>query len=228
MTDGYLIVLTGATRGLGRAMTAEFIKRGHTVFGCGTSPEHVEALNKSCGLPHAFSVVDVACGKSVKKWAEKLLYQSGPPRLLINNAGVINRNERLWEVREEDFARVMDVNVKGTANVIRAFLPAMIKRRQGMVVNFSSGWGRSAAPEVAPYCASKWAVEGLTQALAQELPSGMGVVALNPGMINTSMLKSCFGKEAEDHPAPDEWAAGAVSCILTLGPQHNGQALSVP
>ncbi len=64
-----------------------------------------------------------------------------------------------------------------------------------MIVNFSSYWGRSGAAEVAPYCASKWAIEGLTAALAEELPKGMAAVALNPGVIYTEMLESCLGAE---------------------------------
>jgi NAD(P)-dependent dehydrogenase (short-subunit alcohol dehydrogenase family) len=70
------------------------------------------------------------------------------------------------------------------------------------VLNFSSGWGRSADAEVAPYCATKWAIEGLTLALAQELPPGMAAVPLNPGIINTGMLHSCFGDSASSYPTP--------------------------
>ena len=116
--------------------------------------------------------------------------------MLLNNAGLINRNAPLWEVRAQEFSDVIDVNLKGVANVIRHFVPAMIKRRSGVIVNFSSGWGRSTDAEVAPYCATKWAIEGLTQALAQELPPGMAAVPFNPGIINTAMLRSCFGGSA--------------------------------
>jgi len=112
--------------------------------------------------------------------------------------------------------------------VLRHFLPAMVARRKGVVVNFSSYWGRSGAAEVAPYCASKWAVEGLTAALAEELPQGMAAVALNPGIIHTEMLESCFGPSARQYLNPQQWAQAAVPFILSLGPQHNGQALTVP
>jgi NAD(P)-dependent dehydrogenase (short-subunit alcohol dehydrogenase family) len=76
---------------------------------------------------------------------------------------------------------VVSVNIVGVANVIRAFAPAMIERGSGVIVNLSSGWGRSVSPEVAPYCATKWAIEGMTKALAEELPKGMAAVPLNPG-----------------------------------------------
>jgi NAD(P)-dependent dehydrogenase (short-subunit alcohol dehydrogenase family) len=104
----------------------------------------------------------------------------------------------------------------------------MLARAKGVIINFSSGWGRSVSPEVAPYCATKWAIEGLTQALAEELPSGMAVVALNPGIIDTDMLRSCFGAEAGDYPSPSQWAARAVPFILKLGSANNGKPLTVP
>src|SRR4029079_16144380 len=91
----------------------------------------------------------------------------------------------LWAVPREEFDRLIHVNIKGIANVIRHLVPAMIGRGSGVIVNISSGWGRSTAAEVAPYCASKWAVEGLTRALAQELPAGMAAVPLNPGISDT-------------------------------------------
>src|SRR5688500_10542688 len=121
----------------------------------------------------------------------------------------------------------MAVNVSGTANVVRHFAPAMIARRRGVIVNFSSGWGRSVSPAVAPYCASKFDVEGLTRALAEELPKGMAAVPLNPGVIDTDMLRSCFGGEAAGYPDPRAWARRAVPFILRLGAADNGQSLSV-
>ena len=164
----------------------------------------------------------------MKAWAGRLLSSHGPPDLVLNNAGVINRNARLWEVSALEFSQVMDVNVKGVANVIRHFVPEMIKRKRGIIVNFSSGWGRSTDAEVAPYCASKWAIEGLTQAFAQELPSGLAAVALNPGIINTEMLQSCFGGSASGYLSPEEWAKSAVPFLLKLGPGDNGKQLTAP
>ena len=128
----------------------------------------------------------------------------------------------------DEFSRVMDINVKGTVSVIRHFLPAMIKLGEGVVVNFSSGWGRSTDAEVAPYCASKWAIEGLTQSLSQELPSGLAAVALNPGIINTDMLRGCFGGSASGYPTPESWAKTAVPFLLRLGPGDNGKQLTAP
>jgi NAD(P)-dependent dehydrogenase (short-subunit alcohol dehydrogenase family) len=222
------VVLTGATRGLGRAMTEKFIALGHTVYGCGRSAGEVARLRGRYGPPHAFAAVDVTDAGRVKAWADAVLAAHGPPDLLLNNAAVINRNAPLLEVPADEFNRLIDVNVKGVANVLRAFLPDMVVRKAGVVVNFSSGWGRSTSPEVAPYCASKYAVEGLTLALAQELPEGMAAVPLNPGVIDTEMLRSTFGGSAGDYPSPEEWAERAVPFLLNLGSRDNGQSLSVP
>lgn len=222
------ILLTGATRGLGRAMLEGFVGLGHTVCGCGSNAAATAALAKQFAPPHRFDRVDVADDRQVAAWAEALRADAEPFDLVINNAAIMNRTAALWKIPADEFQKLMDVNVVGTANVIRHFVPAMVRRRKGVIINFSSGWGRSTSAEVAPYCATKYAVEGLTLALAQELPDGMAAVPLNPGIINTEMLQSCFGGDAASYPTPDRWAKKAVPYILSLGPQHNGESLSVP
>ena len=133
------------------------------------------------------------------------------------------------ELRDGDARRYGGQGVRNAvANVIRAFLPSMLTRGTGVIVNFSSGWGRSTSPEVAPYCATKWAIEGLTRALADELPRGMAAVPLNPGIINTEMLQSCFGPSASSYPDADAWARRAVPFLLRLGPKDNGKPLTAP
>ena len=102
--------------------------------------------------------------------------------------------------------------------MIRHAVPVMIERGKGIIVNFSSGWGRSTSPEVAPYCASKWAIEGLSQALAQELPRGLAAMALNPGVINTRMLQTCWGEHASSYEDADNWARNRGT--LPAGPEN--------
>ncbi len=223
-----VIVLTGATQGLGRAMAVRFIEAGHTVAGCGRSAMGIESLADQFPEPHRFRVVDVAQDDRVAAWANDVLETFGPPDLLINNAAVINRNAPLWKVPAQEFSQIIDINVKGVANVIRHFVPAMVERKQGVIVNFSSGWGRSTSADVAPYCATKFAIEGLTQALAQELPPGMAAVPFNPGVINTEMLQTCFGEGAHHYPSAELWSHTAAAFLLSLGPKHNGQSLSAP
>jgi NAD(P)-dependent dehydrogenase (short-subunit alcohol dehydrogenase family) len=223
-----VILITGVTRGLGHAMAGEFVRLGHTVLGCGRSANQINQLRSRFRPPHGFEVVDVASDEEVKSWAARLVGSHGAPDLVLNNAGVINKNAPLWAISDQEFSLTIDVNLKGAANVIRHFLPPMLQRKRGVIVNFSSGWGRSADAEVAPYCASKWAIEGLTQALAQELPPGVAAVALNPGIINTDMLQSCFGSSASNYPLPADWAKTITPFLLTLGPADNGKQLDAP
>jgi NAD(P)-dependent dehydrogenase (short-subunit alcohol dehydrogenase family) len=222
------ILITGVSRGLGRAITEEFIRLGHTVIGCGRSEKEITRLQTQFPSPHDFRVVDVADDSAVAAWATDILKRYSAPDLLLNNAALINRNAPLWEVPAQEFSEVIDVNIKGVTNVIRHFVPAMVKRRSGVIVNFSSGWGRSADAEVAPYCATKWAIEGLTKSLAQELPEGMAAVPLNPGIIATDMLRSCFGGSASGYPTPGRWARNAVPFLLKISAADNGKSLTAP
>jgi NAD(P)-dependent dehydrogenase (short-subunit alcohol dehydrogenase family) len=228
-SPGRLIVITGISRGCGRALAEYYLSKGHRVAGCARSREIVEELRQEHGPLHRFAAVDVSDNEAVRVWACDILGHLGAPDLLVNNAAVIAGNAPLWDIPVHEFDAVIDVNIKGTAHVLRHFLPAMIHRGSGVVVNFSSGWGRSTSPEVSAYCASKWAIEGMTQALAQELPQGMCAVALNPGIINTEMLQSCFGRDAAaQYPTAEQWARAAGPFLLSLGPKDNGHAHTVP
>ena len=223
-----IILITGCTKGLGRAMTDRCLEAGHTVWGCGRSTAEIADLSRRHGSPHRFTALDVSDDLAVAGWAKDLLVSGQPPDLILNNAATINANAPLWEVGSDEFSRVIDINIKGVANVVRHFVPAMVAKGQGVIVNFSSGWGRSTSAEVAPYCATKWAIEGLTLALAQELPSGMAAIPMNPGVINTEMLRSCFGASADHYPDAAEWSRTAVPFLLKLGAKDNGKQLSCP
>lgn len=222
-----LIVITGVSRGLGLAMTEKFIELGHTVLGCARSATAVEKLNSKYSLPHRFTCTDVASDSQVQAWAAEILANYSPPDLLINNAALTNHLGRLWEIDSEEFSQVIDVNIKGTANTIRHFVPSMIARNSGIIVNFSSGWGRSTSPEVAPYCATKWAIEGLTRSLAQEMPRGMAAIPLNPGIIYTDMLEISFGESAKNYTPVKTWVQKAVPFLLKLKPSDNGVPMTV-
>lgn len=227
--DGRTIVVTGISRGCGRALAEYYLAKGHRLAGCARSQQVVDELRAAYGPLHHFATIDVADDDTVRSWACDVLAHFGAPDLLVNNAAVIAENAPLWEIPVHEFDAVIDVNIKGTAHVLRHFLPAMIHRGKGVVVNFSSGWGRSTSPEVSAYCASKWAIEGLTQSLAQELPKSLAAIALNPGIINTDMLQSCLGREdAGQYPSAKEWAEAAGPYLLKLGPKDNGHALTVP
>lgn len=209
-------------------MALGFAADGWTVSGCGTDAAALQSIAEELGPNHLTLACDVTDPGAVEELAAAVIARFGSPDLLLNNAATINPNKPLWELTPQEFSRVIDVNLKGVHHVIRAFLPGMIGRGKGVVVNFSSGWGRSTSPDVAAYCATKWGIEGLTAALAQELPAGLAAMSLNPGIIDTRMLRSCFGEGAGSYPTPEEWAKVAVPYLTSLGTCHNGEALTVP
>lgn len=221
------ILLTGVSRGLGRALTDAFIEQGHAVAGCARSTEEVTTLRSLYPASCDFSVVDLASDADTGLWIDALVDRWGIPDLVINNAAIINPNMPLWEVPYSDFARLMQINVNGVFSVIRHIMPHLMEQRHGIIANLSSGWGRSVSADVASYCASKWAIEGMTLALAEDLPTGLAAVPVNPGVINTDMLQSCFGTSADEAPTPEEWAERAAPFFLSLSVADNGKSLSV-
>jgi len=222
-----IIVLTGITKGLGRALALGLAREGHTLAGCGRSADAIQTLQAELGSGHRLDPVDVADSAAVDRWADAVVAQLGPPDLLINNAAIMNRPAPLWEIEVDELHRLLMINVAGTFHVIRSFLPAMAKRGSGIIANMSSGWGRVTAPEVAPYCTSKWAIEGMTRALSQELPQGLAAVAVNPGIIDTDMLRTCWGEQAGGFPDAEAWATEAVPYFLGLSAQDNGRSTTV-
>ena len=222
------IVITGATKGLGLALAERFAGMGHAVAGCGRSEALITQLSRRLPAPSRFRRVDATNADSVSAWAGETIEALGPPDFLINNAAIINANARLWKVPVAEFDALVDINIKGVFYAIAAFAPAMIECGTGVIINMSSGWGRSVAADVAPYCASKWAIEGLSRAMAMEVPDGLAVIPLNPGVIDTDMLRSSFGESAEHYPSAEAWARLAAPFILGLGPKDNGKSISVP
>ena len=222
------VVITGCSRGLGRAMVNEFAAAGWVIAGCSRNTKTISKLRGAFSAPHYFQAANVAEEEDVMNFCAEVLERHGPPDLLLNNAALINHNNPIWEVSAREFGEVIDVNIKGTASMIRHLIQPMMQRGSGVIVNFSSGWGRVTAPEVAPYCATKFAIEGLSQAIAQETEGKVVVAALNPGIIDTEMLRSCFGAEAGSYPNADQWARRAVPFLIKLGPKDNGKALTAP
>jgi len=234
------IVVTGASRGLGHAMVEQFVAAGHTVSACARSGSVMKALGAKWPAPHSFTAVDLADHQATDAWCKSVLKHSGAPDILINNAAVINENAPLWEVPYADFHYLININITAVFNVIQQLLPSMMETNEGLVVNFSSEWGRSVSPDVASYCASKWAIEGMTTALAADLRNygkqepgnhankGLAAIALSPGVVNTDMLQSCFGDAANHYAGANEWAVKAVPYILSLTHKDNGKSLTTP
>ncbi len=221
------ILITGVSRGLGRALSDAFTAQGHAVAGCARSAKDIESMQSEYPDNCDFSTVDLASDSDTGEWINALIKRWGTPELVINNAAIINENMPLWEVPYSDFVNLINININGVFSVIRHLMPHLIEQQHGVIANLSSGWGRSVSADVASYCTSKWAIEGMTKALAEDLPPGIAAVPVNPGVINTDMLQSCFGASADDAQAAEQWAEIAAPFFLSLDKDDNGNSMSV-
>jgi NAD(P)-dependent dehydrogenase (short-subunit alcohol dehydrogenase family) len=175
--QGKVAVVTGASRGIGRAIATMLTSAGARVLGCA---RHATGEVVAC---------DVTRAADVDRFAADVLHRFGPPDLLVNNAGVVAR-ARLEETALESWAAVVDSNLTGTFLVTRAFLGAMRAKGGGRIVNVASISGRQGTAGLTAYCAAKHGVVGLTRALAQEVRAeGIAVNAVCPGSVDTDMLR---------------------------------------
>ncbi|KGN49562.1 NADPH-dependent pterin aldehyde reductase [Cucumis sativus] len=225
------VLITGVSKGLGRALALELANRGHTIIGCSRDQVKLDSLQQQLSTTslnqHFFFKLDVKSDNNVQEFAQFVAKNNLVPHILVNNAGLAHKSAKIWELDAEEFDNVIDTNVKGIANILRHFIPLMIQNNNGIIVNMSSGAGRSAHEDFAPYCSSKWAVEGLSKCIAKGLPDGMAIVALNPGSIHTDMLHLCLGDSAAQFQSPHKWAIKAATMILDLTPKDNGESLTV-
>lgn len=226
-----IVLITGVSYGLGEAMVEQFTHNGYIVLGCGRSQNKLDLLAKR--YPQCeFSAVDVSNEFSVKEWADYLLAKYGAPKLIINNASIIDNPRRTFiETDLMQIKQIIEVNLLGTMYVTHAFLPYMRNYpNQTTIVNISSGWGREADIGLAGYCSSKFAIEGFTSVIAKENMGVVTVVSLDPGTgIATSMLATSTDNEFfAACPTPQEWATIAVPYILNISPKDSGKQLVVP
>jgi NAD(P)-dependent dehydrogenase (short-subunit alcohol dehydrogenase family) len=222
------VVITGVSRGLGLALLKKLHSMGHRVSGCCRQSQRAEDLESELGDRCLVRCVDVLDEHAVAQWAQETRKKLGEVDLVVNNAALFNARANLWETPVADFQQVMRVNVEGPYQVARAFLPAMISRGHGVLVNYTSSRARNPRAEVGPYCTSKAAVEMMTRSLALELPEGLAAVAVNPGVVNTEMLGVSIGDRKNEFWTPEQWAESAAPFLLELAPSDNGKCVHVP
>jgi NAD(P)-dependent dehydrogenase (short-subunit alcohol dehydrogenase family) len=184
---GKVAVVTGASRGIGRAIAAALAGAGAAVAGCALHARGDWVLPE--GGPGFLAVCDVRRGDAVTRFRDEVLAVLGPPHILVNNAGTVVRAP-LEALGEEAWDEVIASNLKSTYLVTRAFLPALRGAGGARIINVSSIAGRQGTPLLSAYCAAKHGVVGLTRALAEELREpGIPVNAICPGSVDTDMLK---------------------------------------
>jgi len=184
-------VVTGANSGIGRATAITLAKQGMRVLGTVRSLDKAEKLNamaKQAGASVELVVMDVASDDSVKRGFEEILARAGRVDHLVNNAGV-GGNAVAEECTVALYHDVMNVNLYGAVRCIHAVLPQMRARRSGTIVNVSSVVGKIAAMGQQPYFTSKWALEGMSEGLAQEVaPFGIRVSIVEPGLTKSAIF----------------------------------------
>jgi len=216
-------LITGASRGLGAEMAKAALAAGDLVVATGRDPARVTAqLGASEGLlPLA---LDVTSDASIRSAVDAALARFGRIDVLVNNAGfgVVGAVE---ETAAEDVRRVYETNVFGLLAVTRAVLPSMRARRAGHVINLSSVGGYRSGPGFGVYCSTKFAVEGLSEALHGELaPLGIAVTVVEPGYFRTEFLEpgsvqvsdAVVMGPAMMHPAESRWVQTACTTVRTL------------
>jgi len=196
------ILITGASRGIGLATALALGRAGYTVYATmrnpGSSPELDQAAKKE-RLPIRVFAMDVDSDASVRDTIGSIQRENGPIDVLINNAGIARKGS-IEELPLSEFRAVMETNYFGAIRCIQAVMPEMRKRKSGCIINVSSVGGRISSPPLTPYSATKWALEAMSEGLAQEAKIfKIRVAVVEPGIIDTDMAQSVT--EAPDNSA---------------------------
>ena len=191
MTSGGAALVTGAGRGIGRAVAIRLAERGMDVALLARTASELEetrAAIEPLGRRALVLPCDVSRSADVDRATKAAVRELGPPRVVVSCAGIVRR-ALVHQTTEEDWDSVIDVNLKGTFLVTRALLPSMLEAKRGRFVAIVSISATIGSPGQSAYAASKWGVVGFTKSLAEELrETGLSALALLPGSVATSML----------------------------------------
>ena len=187
------ILVTGGSRGIGKAIVKRFADEGHTVaFIYNRSQAEANALSRECG---AISIkADISIPESATAAVKEAVEKLGKIDVLVNNAG-ISEIKLFTDITDGDWEKMLSVNLSGAFYVTREASKSMISQKFGRIINVGSMWGKTGASCEVHYSASKAGLRGMTMALAKELgPSGITVNCVEPGVIKTEML-ACLDEE---------------------------------
>jgi NAD(P)-dependent dehydrogenase (short-subunit alcohol dehydrogenase family) len=197
------VLITGTSKGIGYETALAFARSGYRVHATMRSPLSSPALSEVAAqerLPITVTSMDVDGDESVQLGIAAIQAQHGPVDVLVNNAG-IECFGSIEELSIEDFRSVMETNYFGVLRCIKSLVPQMRERRQGTIINVSSVAGTFSQPPATPYCASKWALEALSEGLACEMKAfGVRVALVEPGIIDTAMAQRISRSDTSAYP----------------------------
>lgn len=195
--SGRVAIVTGGGAGIGEAISARLAKAGAKVFIADIDPKVAQAAAQS--IPNAAALpVDVTNSASVNEAFGKVESSAGQIDILVNNAGIAGKAAPLWEQTDEEWHRVVAVNLLGPVYCARAVLPGMRKRGYGRIVNIASIAGKEGNPNMSAYSATKAAVIGLTKSVAKEVATeGICVNAVSPAVIRTKILEQLTQEQVD-------------------------------
>ena len=192
MLNGQIALVTGASRGIGKAIALELGKHGAVVVGTATTPEGAEKIGtylEQVGVKGAGVVLEVREAAQVDAVLDAVERDFGVPTILVNNAG-ITRDNLAMRMKDEEWDAVIDTNLKSVFRLCKAVMRGMMKARQGRIINVTSVVGHTGNPGQANYCAAKAGVAGMSRSLARELGSrNITVNCVAPGFIDTDMTR---------------------------------------
>ncbi len=212
------VIITGTSKGIGLETALAFGRAGYKVFATMRNPEGAAALKQTIkdeSLTIIISAMDVNDDESVKQGIAAILQENGGIDVLVNNAG-IERHGSIEELEIADFKAVMETNYFGVLRCIKSVLPQMRNNGKGCIINVASIAGRIANTPLGAYAASKYALEAVSESLAQEVkPFNIRVAIVEPGIINTQMARDISIDDASIYPQAKRFAALFAASLKT-------------
>ena len=233
---GQVALVTGASRGIGKAIAQALVAEGATVIGTATTAIGAEAISTYLAENGKGMVLNVAENESINSVIEAITAEYGQLDILVNNAG-ITRDNLLMRMKEDEWDDVLNTNLKSVFRLSKAVMRGMMKRRSGRIINISSVVGTTGNPGQANYCAAKAGLVGFTKSLAKEIAArGITVNCVAPGFIDTDMTQSLTEEQKQaiftNIPAarlgqPEEIAAAVVFLASAGAAYITGETIHV-
>jgi len=220
------VIVTGSGRGIGQYISRRLGREGANIVVTARTVEDIKRVSKDIndeGGNAIFIRGDVTVEKDVKNVINATIGEFGKVDVLVNNAG-LGLRKYLWETDVDEYDQVMDVNVKGVFLYMKNIVPEM-EKDGGLIINISSGAGKTGIPTLAAYCASKFAIIGLTEASAFEVEN-IKIVALCPGSVDTGMFRRLFPGEKADLK-PEEVAEKVADICIHPEKYRTGQSIEL-